>query len=56
MIINKVSLKAELHPHPYKVSWINEVTLNVTRMCLISIEFAAYKNKIWCDAVIIDVG
>jgi len=37
MIINKVGLKAEHYPHPYKVSWINEVALNVTQRCLVPI-------------------
>jgi len=37
LIINKVGLEAEPHPHPYKVSWINKAALNVTQMCLVSI-------------------
>ena len=35
MILRKVGLKAEPHPHPYKVSWINEATLNVTQRCFL---------------------
>ena len=30
--INKVGLKAEPYPQPYKVSWINEAALNVTQV------------------------
>ena len=56
MIINNVGLKAEPHPHPYKVSWINEAALNVTQRCLVPIEFIIYKDKIWCDVVTMDVG
>jgi len=56
MIINKVGLQVEPHPHPYKVSWINEAALNVTQRCLIPIEFTVYKDKIWCDVVTMDVG
>jgi len=56
VIINKVGLKAESHPQPYKVSWINESALNVTQRYLVPIEFTFYKDKIWCDVVIMDVG
>jgi len=56
MIINKIGLKAEPHPHPYKVSWINEAALNITQRCLVPIEFTVYKDKIWCDVVTMNVG
>ena len=56
VIINKVSLKAEPHPHPYKVFWFNEAIVNVTQRCLILIEFTIYKDKLWCDVVTMNVG
>jgi len=56
VIINKVGLKAELHLHPYKVSWINEDALNVTQSCLVPIKFTVYEDKIWCDVVTTNVG
>ena len=49
VIINKVGLKAEPHPHPYNVSWINEAALNVTQRCPVPVEFTVYKDKLWCD-------
>jgi len=54
-MIEKIGWKAEPHPHPYKVSWINSTTLDVKQQCLVSLEFD-YKDKIWCDVVMIDVG
>ena len=56
VIINKVGLKAEPHPRPYKVSWSNEVALNVTQRCFVPIEFTVYKDKIWCDVITMNVG
>jgi len=56
VIINKVGLKAKLHRHPYKVSWINEAALNVTQRCLVPIKFIVYKDKIWNDVVTMNVG
>ena len=55
-MIEKVGWKAEPHPHPYKVSWINSTTLDVKQWCLVPIEFDVYKEKIWCDVVTMDVG
>ena len=55
-MIEKVGWKAEPHPHPYKVSWINSTDLDVKQQCLVLIEFDVYKDKIWCDVVKMDVG
>jgi len=55
-IIEKVGWKAEPHPHPYKMSWINSTALDVKQRCLVSIKFDVYKDKIWCDVVTMDVG
>ena len=56
VIINKVGLKAEPHPHSYNVSWINEAALNVTQRCPVPVEFTVCKDKIWCDVVTMNVG
>ena len=55
VITSKVGLKAEPHPHPYKVFQINEAALNVTERCLVPIEFTIYKDKIWYDVITMDV-
>ena len=54
-MIEKVGWKAEPHLHPYKVSWINSMALDVKQRCLVPIEFDVYKDKIWCDVVTVDV-
>jgi len=56
IMIENVGLKAVTHLHPYKVSWINSTTLDVKQQCLVSIDFELYKDKIWYDVVIMDVG
>ena len=55
-MIEKVRWKAEPHPHPYKVSWINSMALDVKQRCRVPIEFDVYKDKIWCDVVTMDAG
>ena len=45
-VIEKVRLKVEYHPSPYKVSWINSTALDVKQRCLVPIDFELYKDKI----------
>jgi len=55
-IIAKFGLEVVPHPRPYRVTWINSSALEVKQMCLVSIDFDFYKDKIWCDVVSMDVG
>jgi len=55
-MIEKVGWNVEPHPHPYKVSWINSTALDVKQRCFVPIEFGVYKEKIWCDVVMMDVN
>ena len=44
-VIGKIGLKAEPHPHPYRVTWINSSALEVKQRCLVPIDFGLYKDK-----------
>jgi len=55
-VIERFGLKAILHSHPYKVSWINSTTLEVKQRCLVLVDFNFYKDKISYDVVTMDVG
>ena len=44
-----IGFEVVLHPCPYKVSWVNKISIEVNERCLIPVQFATYKNKIWCD-------
>ena len=54
--IQKLGLAIEKYPNHYKLSWLekdNEVT--VSKRCLISFFIGMkYKNKAWCDVVVMD--
>ncbi|GAV67845.1 hypothetical protein CFOL_v3_11349, partial [Cephalotus follicularis] len=56
-MVNKLNLKVELHPKPYRMAWFkkdNEV--KVTKRCLISFSMEKnYGDQIWCDIVPMDV-
>jgi len=54
-VIAKIDLKAEPHPYPYRVTWINSSALEVKQRCLVPMDFGLYKDKIWCDVVSMDV-
>ena len=49
-MVTKLGLKVVLHPQPYKVSWVNSASIDI------SILFVTYSDKIWCDVVTIDVS
>lgn len=54
--VDKLKLKQEMHPHPYKLSWFkkgNEVSVD-TR-CLVSFSIGRkYFDNVWCDVVKMD--
>ncbi|TNV97344.1 hypothetical protein C5H24_12795, partial [Xylella fastidiosa] len=54
--VQKLNLKTEAHPNPYKLSWLkkgNEV--KVSKRCLVSFSMASkYKDSAWCDVVAMD--
>ena len=48
-LVSMIGLKAVPHPYPYKVSWVNTMSIEVNERCLVPVKFATYKNKIWCS-------
>jgi len=55
-VTEKLGLKVVSHLHPYKVSWINSMALEVNQRCLVPVDFNLYKDKIWSIIVTMDVG
>ena len=55
-LVSKIGLKMVPHPSPYKVAWVNASSIEVNERCLIPVQFATYKDKIWCDMISIDAG
>jgi len=54
--MTKPELKTVSHPQPYKVSWVNSVSIDMKERCLVSIQFVTYSDKIWYNVVTMDVG
>lgn len=55
-MVDKLNLKTEEHPHPYKLSWFkkgNEV--KVSKRCLVKFSIGKkYSDEVWCDVVPMD--
>ena len=55
-VVKLLNLKVEPHPNPFRVSWVNDHTLPVTQMCLVSIQMGDYKAEIYYDVLSMDVS
>ena len=55
-MVDKLKLKIETHPHPYKLSWLKkENEIKVNQCCLVSFSIRKnYKDEVWCDVVPMD--
>lgn len=54
-MIDKLNLKCERHPRPYKISWFKkggEVPIN--ERCLIKFSIGKYSDEVWCDVLPMD--
>lgn len=51
-LADKLRLKVEKHPNPYKVCSVNDIMLLVRSHCLVSFSLGKnYKDTIWCDII-----
>ncbi|XP_057969416.1 uncharacterized protein LOC131158565 [Malania oleifera] len=56
LVSEKLGLKIEAHPNPYKVSWANAATMSISHRCLVSVNIANYEEEIWCDILPMDIA
>jgi len=55
-IVEKLSLKKNKHPVPYKVSWLQKGhQILVSEQCEVYLQVGTYKDKIVCDIMPMDV-
>jgi len=52
-LVSMIGLEAVPHPCPCKVSWVNTTSIKVNKRCLVPVQFATYKDQIWCDVLAI---
>ena len=49
--IERLKLPIEPHPQPYKVAWINNISILVNQRCLVSFSCGVYNYFVWCDVI-----
>ena len=54
--VHSLGLQPLPHPRPYKVMWINEAFLAVTKRCIVPLQVAGYRDDVWCDFQPMGVG
>jgi hypothetical protein len=55
-MVQKLSLKTEKHPKPYKLSWLEKgKCVQVDQHCLVNFSIGEkYRDEVWCDVVPMD--
>ncbi|XP_057247307.1 uncharacterized protein LOC130589768 [Beta vulgaris subsp. vulgaris] len=43
----KLNLSVREHPHPYKLSWLDDTGLKVKKQALLSFSIGSYKDELW---------
>ena len=55
-MVEKLSLKKVRHLIPYKVSWLHKGhQILVSEQCEVDFQIGAYKDKILCDVIPMDI-
>ncbi|KAK8951621.1 hypothetical protein KSP39_PZI004098 [Platanthera zijinensis] len=54
--LERMQVKAEPHPHPYRVTWVDKTAIQVTQRCLVPITIASFQDQVWCDVIPMDVA
>eukprot|EP00268_Persea_americana_P028425 TRINITY_DN27599_c0_g1_i4.p1 TRINITY_DN27599_c0_g1~~TRINITY_DN27599_c0_g1_i4.p1 ORF type:complete len:218 (+),score=15.85 TRINITY_DN27599_c0_g1_i4:232-885(+) len=54
-VVDKLMLPTEKHPTPYKVSWVNEAAILVTKWCRVTFKIGGYEDSIWCGIIPMNV-
>ncbi|KAK8923695.1 hypothetical protein KSP39_PZI019139 [Platanthera zijinensis] len=54
--LDRMQVRAEPHPHPYRVVWVDKTAIQVTQRCLVPLTIASFQDKVWCDVIPMDVA
>jgi hypothetical protein len=51
-MVEKLGLKMEPLPHPYKLSWLdNKHEIRVQKRCLVPFSITKYEDEVWCHVI-----
>ena len=54
--VKLLNLNVEPHLNHFRVAWVNDHTLHVAQMCLVSIQMGDYKDENYYDVLPMDVA
>jgi len=54
--LEKVGLKAEPHPHPYNMNWVDKTAQSITQRYQVLIHMSSYDDHVWCDVLDIEAA
>ncbi|WJZ85709.1 hypothetical protein VitviT2T_005229 [Vitis vinifera] len=56
-LVEKLNLKTERHPNPFKVAWVNDTSIPVSFRCLVTFLFGKeFEESVWCEVLPIKVS
>ncbi|KAI9186228.1 hypothetical protein LWI28_015068 [Acer negundo] len=54
--VTKFQLNPELHPHPFRVAWVDKTYLPITHRCLVPLSLGSYSETIYCDILPMEIA
>ncbi|KAL6313353.1 hypothetical protein AAG906_001063 [Vitis piasezkii] len=56
-LVEKLNLKTERHPNPFRVAWVNDTSIPVSFRCLVTFLFGKdFEESVWCEVLPIKVS
>ncbi|RVW55375.1 Transposon Ty3-I Gag-Pol polyprotein [Vitis vinifera] len=56
-LVEKLNLKIERHPNPFRVAWVNDTSIPVSFRCFVTFLFGKdFEESVWCEVLPIKVS
>ena len=56
-LVEKLNLKTERHPNPFRVAWVNDTSILLSFRCLVTFLFGKdFEESVWCKVLSIKVS
>ena len=56
-LVEKLNLKTERHPNPFRVAWVNDTSIPISFHCLVTFLFGKdFEEYVWCEVLPIKVS
>ena len=56
-LVEKLNLKIERHPNPFRVAWVNDTPIPISFCCLVTFLFyKEFEESVWCEVLLIKVS